>query len=43
MGYTINNFNIFGGRNHRLVKNKGKKNDDEQNNTTRTATRALRE
>ena len=40
MGYTINNFNIFGGRNHRLVKNKGKKNDDEQNNTTRTATRA---
>ena len=40
MGYTINNFKLFGGRNHRLVKNKGKKDDDKQNNTTQAATRS---
>ncbi|MGM9704528.1 MAG: cell surface protein SprA, partial [Prevotella sp.] len=34
MGYTINNFNLFGGRNHRLVKTKGKK--DEKNETANT-------
>ena len=42
MGYTINNFKLFGGRNHRLVKNKGKKDDDKQNNTTQAANLRLR-
>lgn len=39
MGYTINNFNLFGGRNHRLVKNKGKKTDDDQKTTTQATAR----
>ncbi len=39
MGYTINNFNLFGGRNHRLVKNKGKKSDDDQKTTTQATAR----
>lgn len=38
MGYTINNFKLFGGRNHRLVKtkSKGKDKDETQNKATQT-------
>lgn len=37
-GYTINNFNPFGGRNHRAVKSKGKGKDDKNNKTTTNTT-----
>ena len=36
MGYKINNFNLFGGRNHRRVKSRNKGDDDEQQ-TSRTS------
>jgi cell surface protein SprA len=36
MGYKINNFNLFGGRNHRRVKSSNKGDDDEQQ-TSRTS------
>jgi len=40
MGYTINNFKLFGGRNHRLVKtkSKGTEANNTQNNSKQTAT-----
>ena len=37
-GYTINNFNPFGGRNHRAVKSKRKGKDDTETTTKTTTT-----
>ena len=39
VGYRLNNFNLFGGRNHRVVKTKGKKGsaqDDNKNKSTQS-------
>ena len=37
-GYTINNFNIFGGRNHRRVKNNKRTGNGQQNNQNQQST-----
>ena len=37
-GYKINNFNFFGGGNHRAVKGKGKKGNDEEDQKSKTTT-----
>ena len=37
-GYKINNFNLFGGGNHRVVKGKGKKGSEEEDQKPKTTT-----
>lgn len=41
IGYRVNNFNLFGGRNKRVVKNKKRAGDAEQNNNASSTSRTV--